>query len=181
MNLLEANLESLSNDELNFLAAEARKFAAVGYYGPTANGKTHTDYHRYDTKAEALEQYVKHWLGEPGCVCGADMDEDDVSLCYWKENWGPLVCPCPADGDDGIDGMTFEQWFFEQYPQFTMQVLVNNSHSVLNTEGKLEYSVDISHDTHATADAYFSGTDEPRLRTLTILEVLKKKLTNANS
>lgn len=172
----KTNLESLSNDELNFLAAEARGFTAVGYYGPNKpceDSCTHQDYQRFDTKVEAIEVYRKYWTREePGFVNGYDMEEDDIGLSYWKQSWGPLICPCPADGDEGLDEMTFEQWFFEQYPQFTMQVLV----SVF--KDKIEYSVGISHDTHEMADAYYSGTDENRLRTMTILEVLKKLSTN---
>lgn len=167
MNLTEANIESLSNDELNFLAAEAREFHAVGYYGPTLEGGTHSDYYRYDTKAEALAEYVKHWTRgceEQGFVCGADMEEDDITLCYWKEDWGPLTADKPADGDDGLWGMTFEEWFFKQHPQFSMSVWKKHN----------SVSVGIMHDTHEEADAYFDGTDEPRLRTMAILETLKK-------
>ncbi len=172
MNLKDAKLESLSNDELNFLAAEARGFEAVGYYGPNKpceDSCTHQDYQRFDTKAEAIEVYRKYWTREePGFVNGYDMEEDDIGLSYWKQSWGPLICPCPADGDKGLDEMTFEQWFFEQHTQFNM--------TVLSTwlKGKMDYSVDISHDTHEMADAWFSGDDEHRLRTLTILDVLKK-------
>lgn len=169
MNLNEAKIESLSNAELNFLAGEARGFPGVGYYGPTKPSGGHTDQKRYDTKAEALEQYVKHWLGEPGCVNGADMDEDDIALCYWKEGWGSLICPCPAGDcwDEGLEKTTFEQWFFEQQPRFTMKVLANW------INGKMEYSVEISHDTHDFPDAYFEGDDENRLRTMAILQTLK--------
>ncbi len=167
MNLADANLESLSNNELNRLAAECRGFPGVGYYGPTLEGGKHTDYYRYDTKAEALAEYVKHWTRgceEQGFVCGADMEEDDITLCYWKEDWGPLTADQPADGDDGLWGATFEEWFFEQHDEFTMQVVK----SLAGT------SVEISHDTHDHSDAYFAGSDEPRLRTMAILETLKK-------
>lgn len=172
MNLKDAKLESLSNAELDYLAAEARGFPGVGYYGPTKPSGGHTDERRYDTKAEALEQHVIHWPGppeHPGCACGADMDEDDMPLCYWKEGWGPLVCPCPTDScaDTGLGETTFEQWFFEQQPKFTLQVLANW------INGKMTYSVEISHDTHDFPDAYFEGEQESRLRTLAVLHTLK--------
>ncbi len=171
MNLSEANLESLSNVELDFLAAEARGFSGVGYYGPTETGKSHQDYTRYDTKAEAYADFVKHWPGppeRPGCACGADMDEEDVSLCYWKKDWGPLICPCPTDSyaDTGVGETTFEQWFFKQHPEFTLQVLAN-------WDNGMTYSVEISHDTHDFPDAYYEGEQESRLRTMAVLQTLK--------
>lgn len=143
MNIRDHNLNALTNEQLNFLAAEVRGFPGVGYYGPNKSGDdgaTHQDYDRFDTKAEALGRYRKYWTrpADEGFVCGADMDEDDIDICYWKENWGPLTADRPADGDDGLWGSTFEDWFFDKYPTYMIQVKkAKNSVAVSVWEGPI--------------------------------------------
>lgn len=166
MNLTKVNLQSLTNDQLNWLAAEAMGFAGLGYYGPTKSKGGHLDQERFNTQAEALENYKKYWKGEHGCVCGADMDEDDVDLCYWKDGWGTLTANRPATDEHfyHTHDTTFEKWFFENHAQFTLSMWIS----------KGEISVEIGHDTHDKCDAYFHDGPESRLRTLAVLQTLAK-------
>lgn len=71
--------------ELDALVAEKIfGFTRIGYYGPNKAHGMHQDYDFFGWDAAAAEAaYVKYW--------GEDEDRHPVSLCHWRDDWGPLV------------------------------------------------------------------------------------------
>jgi len=72
--------------EIDALIAEVMGKEKVGWYAPYDRSGLHLHYKRYPTRQEAYEAYAKYWdnwLKEGNTV-------EDVHLCYWKDNWGPI-------------------------------------------------------------------------------------------
>lgn len=161
----EESLEYLNDEALNRLAAELRRLPGIGYYGPTKPKGMHLDNQRCNTKEEALALYEKHWTDtRQGFVNGKNMIEDEIHLCYWKDDWGPLIVHQPADYLEAT--MELEEWFLNYYHEF--QVTVQKSHGVLSAW------VDRIDDSGAWGTSSGPYCEESRLRTIALLEVLKQ-------
>lgn len=166
----EANapLESLSDEELQRLAAELRRtFPGIGYYGPTKSGEdraTHLDNKLCSTKEEALELYRKYWFRKaPGFCCGEEMTEEDVDLCYWKDGWGPLFVPDPTQWVE--QAQELEDWFLSYYHGFQV--------TMKKYEEQVVCWVDREDGNGLWSTSQGSPKDEARVRAVALLKVLK--------
>lgn len=68
----------------------------IGYYGPPIDSSRvwqHDRSVRYATEDEVQAAYQKYWDAQPEVerknMCGPEKMR--FELCYWKEDWGPLL------------------------------------------------------------------------------------------
>ena len=85
------------SDTLNALiGAKVFGFTAIGYYGPPRQNETvweHDNTVLYPTKAEAEQRYHDYIVAKYGGLRGPIDADDEASLCYWKEGYGPIALP----------------------------------------------------------------------------------------
>lgn len=80
--------------ELDALVAEKVMGIAgpFGWSGPPRDNETawvHKSSVLYPSCQEATQRYQEYVIAKYGALRG-EVDEHDASLCYWKEDWGPL-------------------------------------------------------------------------------------------
>ena len=72
-----------SDDDLNRAMATVLGYKNPGFYGPNKSHGMHQDYDLFETREAAHAAFVKYWDKYDGGV-------DDLDLCYWKDDWGPI-------------------------------------------------------------------------------------------